>query len=46
MMGKISVVLPNDVEDRVRQKAIKEFGIRKGYLSKAVMRALEKWLAE
>jgi hypothetical protein len=45
-MGKISVSLPNNLEERVRQKAIKEFGIRKGYLSKAVIKALESWLSE
>jgi hypothetical protein len=45
-MGKISVSLPNKLEERVRQKAIKEFGIRKGYLSKAVIKALELWLSE
>jgi hypothetical protein len=45
-MGKISVVLPDDLEERMRQKAIKEFGIRKGYLSKAVIKALESWLSE
>jgi hypothetical protein len=43
-MGKISVVLPNDLEERVRQKAIKDFGIKKGYLSKAVVSALKSWL--
>jgi hypothetical protein len=45
-MGKISVALPNGLEERVRQKAIKEFGIRKGYLSKAVIKALELWLSK
>jgi hypothetical protein len=45
-MGKISVAMPNDLEERVRQKAIKKFGIKKGYLSKAVIEALESWLKE
>jgi len=45
-MGKISASLPNDLEEKVRKKAIKEFGIRKGYLSKAVIKALESWLEE
>jgi hypothetical protein len=45
-MGKISVSLSNGLEEKVRQKAIKEFGIKKGYLSKAVIKALESWLEE
>jgi hypothetical protein len=45
-MDKISVSLPNDLEEKVRKKAIKKFGIRKGYLSKAVIKALELWLEE
>jgi len=45
-MGKISVSLSNDLEEKVRKKAIKEFGIKKGYLSKAVIKALDTWLKE
>ena len=45
-MGKISVSLSNDLEKRVRKKAMKEFGMRKGYLSKAVIKALEAWLEQ
>jgi len=43
-MGKISVSLPDELEEKVRKKAIKEFGIKKGYLSNAVIKALESWL--
>jgi metal-responsive CopG/Arc/MetJ family transcriptional regulator len=45
-MVKISVSLPEELEEKVRKKAIKEFGIKKGYLSKAVIEALELWLRE
>jgi hypothetical protein len=45
-MGKISVSLPNELEEKVRKKAMKEFGMKKGYLSKAVIKALETWLKE
>jgi hypothetical protein len=45
-MGKISVSLPNELEEKVRVKAMKEFGMKKGYLSKAVIKALESWLRE
>ena len=45
-MVKISISLSAELEEKVRKKAIKEFGIRKGYLSKAVIKALESWLEE
>lgn len=45
-MGKISASIPDDLEEQVRQKAIKEFGIKKGYLSMAVIKALETWVKD
>jgi metal-responsive CopG/Arc/MetJ family transcriptional regulator len=45
-MVKISISLPEELEEKLRKKAIKEFGIKKGYLSKAVIKALESWLEE
>lgn len=43
-MGKISASISDELEEKVRQKAIKEFGIKKGYLSNAVIKALEEWV--
>jgi hypothetical protein len=43
-MGKISVSISDELEEKLRQKAIKEFGLRKGYLSKAVIKAVESWI--
>lgn len=45
-MGKISISIPDDLEKKVRIKAMKEFGMKKGYLSKAAIEALELWLKE
>jgi hypothetical protein len=45
-MGKISAIVPDELEEKVRQKAIKKFGIKKGYLSNAVVEALETWAKE
>lgn len=45
-MVKLSVSLPEQLEEKVRKKAIREFGIKKGYLSKAIIKALETWLKE
>jgi len=43
-MGKMSVSIPDDLEEKVRIKAMKKWGMKKGYLSKAVLEALEQWL--
>lgn len=45
-MTKISISLPEELEGKVRHKAMKEFGVKKGYLSKAAIEALESWLRE
>mgnify|MGYP001073672909 CR=1 FL=1 len=45
-MGKISVSIPDDLEEAVRIRAMKKFGMKKGYLSNAVTEALRKWLKE
>jgi len=45
-MGKISAIVPDELEEKVRQKAIKKFGIKKGYLSNAVVEAFETWAKE
>jgi hypothetical protein len=45
-MVKISVSLPEELEEKMRQKAIKKFGLKKGYLSKATIEALEMWTRE
>ena len=43
-MGKISVSIPDYLEKKVRVKAMKKFGMKKGCLSKAVTEALEQWV--
>ena len=45
-MGKISVSIPNNLEKELRIKAMEKFGMKKGYLSKAVIEALKSWLEE
>ncbi len=45
-MGKISVIVSDALEEKVRQKAIKKFGLKKGYLSNAVTEALDVWIKE
>jgi len=43
-MGRMQIVLPDGLEDKLRKKAAQKFGFRKGSISKAVEQAVEKWL--
>jgi len=43
-MGQLNITLPDDLEERVRKTAVKKFGAKKGFLSKAFVEALEEWL--
>jgi hypothetical protein len=45
-MGRIGVELSDELERKLRFKAIERFSGRKGDLSKAVEEAVEKWVAE
>jgi hypothetical protein len=38
------IVLPDDLEKKLRDKAAAKFGFKKGSLSKAVAEAIKKWL--
>lgn len=43
-MGRMQIVIADDVEDRLRKKASAEFGLKKGSISKAVEQAIQQWL--
>jgi len=43
---KILIVIPNDLDKRFREAVFKRYGMRKGYISKAVCDAIELWLEE
>ena len=45
-MGKITISIPDNLEKELRIKAMKKFGMKKGYLSKAGIEALKSWLKE
>jgi hypothetical protein len=44
-MGIINISIPDDIDDRVREKIGKEHG-KRGALKSAVTRGLELWLSE
>jgi post-segregation antitoxin (ccd killing protein) len=45
-MGSVSVSIPDDLEQQLREKGVEKFGLRRGYLSKAVEEAIRLWLKE
>jgi len=44
-IGRICVDLPDELEKKLRFKAIEEYGGRKGDLSRAVKEAVKTWVA-
>ena len=44
-MGRISVVLSDELEKKLRLKTLEVFGGRKGDLSRAVEEAVKTWVA-
>jgi hypothetical protein len=45
-MGRISAVIPDGLEKKLRLKALEIFGGKKGDLSRAVEEAVKTWVAE
>jgi hypothetical protein len=45
-MARISLVLSDDVEKRLRLAVVEEYGGRKGDLSQAIEQAVNEWLAK
>ena len=43
-MGRISAVLSDELEKKLRLKALEKFGGRKGDLSRAVEEAVKTWV--
>jgi hypothetical protein len=44
-LGRISAVLSDELEKKLRLKALEKFGGRKGDLSRAVEEAVKTWVA-
>lgn len=43
-MGKMNVVLNNDLEERFRRVVFERKGMKKGNISEALEEALESWI--
>lgn len=44
-LGRITAVIPDDLEKKLRLEALETFGGRKGDLSRAVEDAIKKWVS-
>ena len=43
-MGKMNVVLPDDVEERFRRVVFERMGMKKGNISEALEEAVDLWM--
>jgi len=43
-VSKITIVIPDDLENRFRIAATKKFGLKRGYVSEAGLEAIRLWL--
>lgn len=43
-MGRIDAIIPDDLEKKLRMKAVEDFGGKKGSLTEALERAIEKYV--
>ena len=45
-MGRIDAVIKDDLEKKLRLKAVEKFGGKKGSLTEALEEAIKKWVNE
>jgi post-segregation antitoxin (ccd killing protein) len=45
-VGRLDVVVPDDLEKQFRMEVLDRFGAEKGALSKAIAEAMKLWLKE
>ena len=43
-MGRIDVILPDDLEKKFRNKVFKKFGMKRGNITAAIQEAIEQWI--
>ena len=43
-MGRIDIILPDELEERFRAEVAKQLGMRRGNLTLAIQEAIELWI--
>ena len=46
IMGRIDAVIPDELEKKLRMKAVEEFGGKKGSLTDALEAAIQLWVGQ
>ncbi|MGI0072848.1 MAG: hypothetical protein ACREA3_03430 [Nitrosotalea sp.] len=45
-MGRIDVILPDDIEDKFRNAVYKRYGMKRGNITEAINNAIIDWVNE
>jgi len=45
-MGRIDVILPDDIEDKFRNTVYKKYGMKRGNITEAINDAITGWVNE
>ena len=45
-MGRIDVILPDDIEDKFRNAVYKRYGMKRGNITEAINNAIVDWVNE
>lgn len=43
-MGRIDVILPEDLEEKFRKKVFEKYGMKRGNITTAIQEAIENWI--
>jgi len=43
-MGRIDVILPDDLEEKFRKKVFEKYGMKRGNITAAIKEAIEGWI--
>lgn len=43
-MGRINIIIPDDLENKLRREIAKRFGLRKGNIQRAMEEAIGMWI--
>jgi hypothetical protein len=46
IMGRIDVILPDDVENKLRMEVGRRMGAKRGALTEAIIQAIDAWLED
>lgn len=45
-MGRVDIILPDDLEAQFREEVFKRFGMKRGNLTKAIQEAIRQWMKQ